>query len=248
MIDESEEGEWDMKYIAAMTVLMAGTIACADTVDVRFTGTARGRNVTLQKSGSTMNVFAGQLKHTLSNGTGTVGSRLDGDYLTFCTDLDQYVTSTTRTYEIADLATMPKPAGGMGESRAQAIRNIFGFASGQQFVNTSENRDFAAAFQLAVWEIAYDFNSAVGRSSLGVSSGSLIINAYGGGTLSSAIQAHLNDLFDAANDFNYHGSDVIGIASETAQDQILNASIPLPSAALSGGLGLAGLAASRRRR
>ena len=147
--------------IAAIAVAAAGGTVYADTVDVQFLRTGAGRTIKFDLNGSRHNVFAGQLEHRFSNGTG-IGADLNGDHLTYCTDLLEYVSGSTSTFDIVD--PQNAPATPMGPTRADALRDLYAHASGSQLARGAD-RDYAAAFQLAVWEVVYDFERApkVGR-------------------------------------------------------------------------------------
>lgn len=234
---------------AALSVglaLLTGSAALADTVDVRFLGTNRGQNVRIHLNSNQTNVFAGQLRHELSNGTG-IGAALAGQWITYCTDLTQYVTNTARTYTITDIAAMPTPP--MGEAKAQAIANMYDFAAGAHTA-LDANSDFTAAFQIAVWEIVTDYAPAQGAASLNVTTGVFRATRTNGNALSSLIGGHLADLFGAIGG-NASRDHLVGLTHGSAQDQLLElpaSIIPLPGAAPLAAAGLFGLAASRRRR
>ena len=105
--------------LSVAAVMGFTAFASADTVDMNFTGTAKGSNVKVTLTSNTFNVFAGQLKHTMQNGTGT-GANLSGNYITFCSDLYETVTSSYKTYTLTDLNNLPDSSP-MGHARAGAI-------------------------------------------------------------------------------------------------------------------------------
>lgn len=219
--------------------LAAGTSFGAHTVDVQFTATGLGENVRIVVGGNGQDVFAGELIHQFTNGVG-MGVLLEGIQKTFCTDLDQFVTPTTKTYIITDVASIPVPP--MGADKAQAIYDIY--ALGEVKKGLGEfNADTAAAFQLAIWEIVKDFDSGVGRSSMNLDSGNLNALAIGGGALSASIKTAADEFFDSIGS-GASGSFLVGLYNSEAQDQI--AMIPAPGAAA--GLLLAIGFAGRRRR
>lgn len=226
--------------------LALASAARADTVRLRFVGTGLGRNVQTTYGAVTQNVFAGQLRHEFSNGTGTVGSTLTGTLLTYCSDLTQYVTTSFKPYQVVELSQVPNPA--MGSAKAEAIRNMYAFAHDAQFATTdnNSNKDLAAAFQIAVWEIAFDYSG--GRGSLDVETGDFRARRTNGGALSAGIMAHLNNLLNATGTRGEYKR-LYGLKNDSSQDQIVQTRlVPLPTAAGMGMTALIAMGARRRRR
>lgn len=231
---------------AAVIAALAGaaTLAGADTIDVRFTGTGRGQQVRVTHPGGTMNVFAGQLYHELTNGSGPLGDEIEGTWATYCTDLTQYVTSTVRTYDVVDVALVPNVSP-MGVARADALRDLYAFSNGLQG-QTGASNDYAAAFQLAVWEIVTDYNAGVGLSSLSITSGSFRATKTDGSALSAGVSAALNTFFGAIG-AEGPGASLLGLRSSSAQDQIIPI-VPAPGPIALAGLGALCLGMRRRSR
>lgn len=230
-------------FTVSAIVLLAGA-AQADTINVRFTGTGAGSNVHVASPGFSGNVFAGQLKHTLSGGTGAAAA-FDGDYLTYCTDLAQHVTGSTKSYDVVSITQLPDSSP-MGDAKANAIRSIYSAANSAQSVVGASN-DLATAFQLAVWEIVTDFNPAASNSGLSITGGSFLATTTNGGSLSGGILSQLNTLFAAAL-AGAGGTDLVGIRSGQYQDQILPIAVPAPGAAALASLGLLCMTGRRRTR
>lgn len=228
---------------AVAAIACAACVANADTVDVKFIGTGKGSNATISLDNSNKSVFVGQLKHSFSNGTGA-GADIQGDYVTFCCDLTQYVTSSPMTYSVETPDDMPHSPGysAMGADAAQAIFDIYKFANGAQLTGASSNA-FATAFQLAIWEIVYDFDSQEAGNGLNTGNGAFKVQSLAGG-LATDINNHLTSLFAAIGNGG-NGSGVYGVASYCAQDQLVV--VPLPAPAMLGMAGLGGLAIVRRR-
>jgi MYXO-CTERM domain-containing protein len=111
-------------------------------------------------------------------------------------------------------------------------------AGGSQY---GANADLAAAFQIAVWEVANDYDGTA--ASLSIAAGNLQ-----GPSLSAAIVGNLTTLFAAAANTSGLGSQLVGLGNASFQDQIIDptAAIPTPGAVVM--LGLAGLVGMRRRR
>lgn len=229
-----------------------GTMACADTVDLRYLGRGDGWGQRLLVGGSEMNnVFAGELMHAFSNGTGA-GAQFNGRTLaTFCTDLFQHASSAGATYDLVDPAVLPDPGTPMGSERADAIGRLFAYRSSMMdagFETSTASRNFQSAFQLAIWEIVYEFDPTNGGSlpgTLDLESGNFSATQTSGNRLSRGIRNFFNDITTTGINFNASRT-VVGLRSGENQDQIVE-SIPLPNGALAGAAGL-GLVATRRRR
>lgn len=235
-----------VRGVALLSFAVLAGAAQADTVKVKYTGKGLGRDVQMTFGSSTTNLFAGQLKHQFTDGVGPIGSTIAGELRTFCTDLTQYVTNTTKTYQVVALQAVP--GAGMGADKAQAIRNMYAFAHDAQFAtgNNNTNKDLAAAFQMAVWEIVYDYSG--GRSSLDVTTGSLKFKQTNGSALSLGVRTQLNNLFNASMTDGAYRS-IVAVSNDSFQDQIVQLNtVPMPAAAGMGFCGLAGVAARRRRR
>lgn len=227
----------------AAAVAAAGVASgamAADTVSMKFTGKGAGSNVKATYYSTTLNVFAGQLKHTITNGTGW-SSRLNGDRLTFCTDFNEYVTSSFKTYLVVDPRWTPNSAP-MGVDKADAIRDIYTTA-GIAISQTGLSNDMATAFQLAVWDIVADYSASTGVAGLGLSGGHFKATTTGGGSLSSSIMTKYNTLINSIG-HTARNAPVLGLTNNGAQDQLVY--VPTPGAVSLAGLG--GLLAARRQR
>lgn len=240
------------RLIAAATVMACAGIAAADTIDLTFQGQGRGTNIGVVVNGNASGTFAGQIRQDLSNGTG-IGTQFDGrSAITFCADLEQQVNQGTTTYDIVNLATIPNPSaiipGGMGAVRAAAIESIYSYTRevlGLNIASSTLANTFAAAFQIAIWEIVYDYDGTL--ASLDVTSGLFEATTVSGNALPNSIANAVQDLFTNGVTYNTAATNLLGLYSDAKQDQIIEIIIPTPTAAAMGLLGLAGLAARRRR-
>ncbi len=237
-----------MKTAQLIVAVAATTIAAsafAGPVNVDYTGTGAGSNVKITVGSSSYNVFAGQLKHTLSGATGA-DSVWNGTYRTYCTDLSQTVVSGVDAFSIVQLSAVPDSSP-MGVTKANAIKDMFAYTTNSVTTNTASN-DMATAFQLAVWEIVKDFNTASANNGLSITSGNFRAKDTDGSALSSGVTTILANLLAAAGTGTYSnttGIEIKGISNDCYQDQIITRVVPAPGMA---GLGLiGGLAMARRR-
>ncbi len=245
---------------AVLACALASGAAHADTVKVKrsssFFGQGTQVDVKLYSGGthSYNNLFAGQLNHSLSDGVGPMGQRFEGERITFCCDLlGSYApSSSSTTYDVKWVGEM------FNAEKAGALRDIYRGAQGQQLDPTVDDK-FAAAFQIVVWEIVYDYdpsktNANIAITSTSSSNGVSSTNRFrawrsNGYSLTgdSALWGYVNEIVGYIRPSGQHisSSALCVLKSSNYQDQLI---IPLPGAAAMGlaGLGLAG--AARRRR
>lgn len=219
-------------FIVTASALSLAAAAQADFVDVQYTGTGVGYNVNVLSPGFNGNVFAGQILTTLTNSTaGPNYGNLNGNWIVFCCELPQYVNGASIPYEVLPVSSVPL-AGPMGAAAATAISEVYFAAAGTQYGGDS---DLAAAFQIAVWELALDYaGGPAGVGDLGVG------NFQVSGT-TAATDAYLAALLGAVGSGNTAA--ILGLGNESAQDFIIE--VPAPGAIAL--LGVAGLVGRRRR-
>jgi hypothetical protein len=143
-------------------------------------------------------------------------------------------------YDVTDIASAPVPGPAMGAAKAEAIQNMLSLLVSE----TNAGRfgaDMAAGFQIAVWEVVYDFDPSAGRGSVDISTGDLLVNDVGGGVLNTGIAAKVSEFLDH---IAIAGVEILPYAfvNEGRQDQI----IPTPGSLALAGIG--GLLMARRRR
>lgn len=233
-----------MKTAIATTVAIAAFCgaAQADMIDVKFTGTGAGQNTRITINGNTNDFFVGQLKHTLSAGTGAAAA-INGPVVTFCSDLFQSVTSSGKTYDVVGIDQLPG-SNPMGAAKADAIRDIYTVAAGTQLAANASNT-LACAFQIAIWEIVTDYNGTV--ASLDVTSGNFKAKKTNNNALDASVMTQLSTLFAGIGHQSSQYGTLTGLRSGTAQDQILAGS-PVPAPGTLAAAGLISLAGLRRRR
>jgi MYXO-CTERM domain-containing protein len=228
-----------MRHIAASAIAIAtiASTASAELVTVFCPGVGAGRNVSVTHKGAVRNVFAGQILLNLSN---SASGTLNGSWRSFCTELDQYiyVNGAAQTYQALPLKDVPIPGAPMGIARAEAIGRMYAFANGAQY---GTNADYAAAFQIAVWEVANDYTGDL--ASLSLAAGDLQ-----GPSVAAAIGTHITTLLAAAGNVGATATPLFGLGNTSFQDQIIDPTSPIPTPGAIAMLGLAALVGSRGRR
>src|ERR1051326_7527182 len=140
----------------ALGVLGAAGAARADTVNLNFVSSGSGRILHASLGGQSWDMFAGRLVHHASRGTGPL-SGMPSSIQTFCVDPLQAPAAAASPYTTSSIATLSGNTGltNLGFAKQQAIYDLYQAAAGRQF---TLGLDYAAAFQLAVWEVVYDYS------------------------------------------------------------------------------------------
>jgi len=231
-----------MRSLIASVVAISAVAPAAlavNTVEATRVGYGLTQNiaVTGAQIGGTFTFPIGQFVYNFRNGVGE-GALLSGDTITFCADLAQDVFPGYALYQVEPLAAAPQPGTPMGPVKAQAIADVWAAAAGQQFTSAPH----AAAMQMMIWEIVYDFNGSV--ASLDAGSGNV---QY---IITQTSQAYFNNTLSIFNSFKAaigSGGDLSTLRAVTNadnQDQLVF--IPAPGALAL--LGAAALIVGRRRR
>lgn len=208
-------------------------------MEMKYLGTGQGRNVKIALDGQARNVFAGEIRHAARNGTG-LGAWFEGMTLsTFCTEIEQNTSGSWKQFTITNpgLVTPANPVA----AKTQALADMFAMLRTQRGLGAF-NSDMAAAFQLAVWEIVYDYDAEAGRSSLDITAGRFDARQTNGNALSTAITSRINGFWDAIGS-GARTLDIFGFHNSSAQDQI----VPTPGGVALAGLGLTMMGLRRRK-
>lgn len=223
---------------AVLTVLAFAGAAAADTVRSTFVGVGPGQNVTMDYSGNNIGTQAGAYNFNRDLGNPGTYAGLTPTYIAFCIDLTQSIsngsTHTFNTYDAADVPT--SPAGAMGAARADLMAELFGRFYLTLDDNPSLLNRMYAAFQIAVWEIALD------DGPFSLTSGIVEVQSANSSTIAQA------NAFLAALDGTGPRWTLLGLDLPGVQGYIVGLGPVIPAPAGAAVLGLAGLAAMRRRR
>lgn len=227
--------------IASVVVAIAsGSALAAHTVEMHKIDTGLGKQIKILHDGGAFDAFAGEIVHEFRNGVG-MGAQFSGKTMaTYCVEVTQAVTETYKVYDVTDhVGTIPDPA--MGSARGAALNDMFATLLEKRSEGVF-NDDWAAAFQIAVWDVVYDYNDGVGRDSLDVETGDMRVQKTSGDPLSNSLVSKIDVFFDAIGvasaPFN-----VIGFHNASSQDQI----VPAPGGAIAlGSLGLVLISRDRK--
>jgi hypothetical protein len=156
-------------------------------------------------------------------------------------DVSEWVNHSDAAFQVADLTDAPVGPGddGMAQHQADAIARLYSYANGQQF-GTSNN--FAAAFQIAVWEIVEDLTTE--SSTLSVASGD-----FKAWNLNSGTTSYLTTLLAVATDDSMGiNRRIRALTNDGSQDQMFEVVVPLPTTGAMAAAGLLGAGFIGRRR
>lgn len=230
-------GVMSIGAIGLVACLAGSALAGPIAVDFRGTGLGKAASVTFASGDSSAfsnrNLFVGQLIHRL--GTGQTAK----DFITYCIDLTQY--AGDGMFNLVNLRdapiTSPAPSHKwqLGQGQVDALNALYHARAGDIDTNNE-----AAAFQAAIWEIAYDYDAGAGVSSIDLSAGRVRISNADGSPLPADVASDFASIVAAIGS---GGAPLLGVGHSTFQDQIF---VPAPGSIALAGLSM-GLIARRRR-
>lgn len=167
--------------------------------------------------------------------TGGDTNQIKSNFWTFCIELTQNISANVNyNYDIAMLADAPLPGvgtgstTGMGDGKADLIRELWGRQAG----NLGADARNASAFQLAIWEIVFDYTDT-SPGTRNVTTGAFYlrnINTADEIYVRNTANAWLQSL-DGTGPFEYN---LIALTSPDRQDQLTLATPSPGSFALAG--------------
>lgn len=241
--------------LALFTMTGLAAPAMAQFVNSRFVNVDPKRDMSYSITDPT--VMSGTTSAGLFNWQGTVTNPvgLQGNYWAFCIELTQHVSGNTNyfgnNYRVRNLEDAPRPTNSvapMGSQKADALRELFGRfffpAFGPAINGPGITQDEAAAMQVAIWEIVYETASAAGSGTPGAAYGQNWGLSTGNAVFTgrSQVLTLATSFLNALDGTGRKSYDLYAVSSENNQDMI----VPTPGAMAL--LGVAGVAASRRRR
>jgi len=201
-------------------VFLAGS-AYAEVTVKRLSPLGAGMSVNLTLPAGTGNYFSGFQNIEVVNGSNT------SSFAALCVDPIQYSSTGPTNY------TTPGFGAFFGTTKAAEITQLYNYA----YAGTLGNNQNAAAFQLALWEIAND------NQNLGT--GGVHTTGSTNGSVAAAAQLLLTNFSSAATSPSYSFA---VYQSNTLQDFLVATPVPEPGtyAMFLAGLGLMGAIARRR--
>lgn len=223
--------------LSSVLVAGAGTMAQAAPVDITYaTADPAGRNVYFTLHGTESAGRGGPFELTVTPDGGGAPSR----FISWCIDLAQYISDGT--YHMSSTAPDGSTGGGaIGPQQENLLSQLFDSYLGLAGVN----RDNATSFQIAIWEIVYD--GASGPLDVSPSSGDFFVRSTGGSNDESIIST-ANTWLSALDSGSAGIARLVYFTSDTRQDQVSLAPVPLPAGVVLLLSGIGGFVALRRRR
>lgn len=218
----------------ALTGMIAGSIASADSIDLTYTGIVGGSSAAQARIGSST-FRAGHMSHTINS-----GSQAGQSFNTFCIEVEEYANGGSSTYQLVDLADAPDPGSDYGQAKADSVSAIIANAHALGWIDAKMQADSSdslylarmGAIQAAVWEaLGHNFQASSGSTS-------------------SSLASQYAILMDSQTfDSSLRMRNLVAAVATGEQDMLYI--VPLPTSAMAGMgmlMGIAGVRTIRRRR
>ena len=233
-----------VKFAIAAAVALAGFNLQATTIIALFNGEITSETITRDvhdgTDGSPNPVGTSTGMFSFTGQPGTQVGLLLGPFDAFCIEPREFVSpGSTYTYDFSDLAAGATNIGGMGVTKANFIRELFGRY--YPVIGATLDAEHASALQIAIWEIVRETSGT-----FDVSNGSVVFsNPQDPAALNDA-QAYLSSLTGTGP----FAENLYALTAIGAQDVLVQVEIPEPVESFATGLALIalGLMAMARRR
>jgi MYXO-CTERM domain-containing protein len=174
---------------------------------------------------------------------------------TFCAELNTNFPSDTVVYTVTGLEDIPgqNPPGKITAAKSVLLQDLYARFYSQVNTGSTSNysrAEFAAAFQLVVWEIVYEnvtssTDASVALGQLDVSIGGMAFRDYAGADSLSVATDMIASLGQSG--FRPY-SNIVELSNGSTPDMIYTYSVvPTPAVAGLAGIGLLGMRRRRRR-
>lgn len=233
--------------LAAVPAL--ASLAHAQTAQLSYRRLNAGQSVSWSQDGTGRNTWVGSFVMLINASDGPMSGMEGQEINVFCLDPLQNIGAGPADYSQTTPSGLQMAASN-GSAKEAAVRRLLGFSNNQH--NTTTNANYATAFQLALWEVARDYDGSL--ASLNPFSGGFRYDESSLGGDAAAVKTDLFAMLAAAGDPNgaLTTDTVFSLRNDTYQDLIhtrppLN-SVPEPTALALLGVGVLGLGAHRRRK
>jgi hypothetical protein len=228
-----------MFLLVLFTVALLSSVALATPVSVTYVGYGpfETANIKYSKDGTSKTISGVVAGYYNIKIAGIDGWNPGDIFKSFCVDVFDNVppiNSANTGYELVSLDEVPKQnAGPMGAVRATRLKKLWA-----NYYSTTFVAQYAAAFQLAVWEIVYD-------DDLNLTNGNFQVTYAQDATKAQANTwlTGLDNLTIAANKPN-----ISAVTSNTYQDFVAPSPVPEPASIFLFGTSLLGLFVASRKR
>ena len=237
----------------ALPALYCAVTAHAElSVTVNYDGAGRGSYQSVQVKGSLNWDDATQANYYNLNSREHLWSGNDGSaYITYCVQIYAGIPEGETTFDIVDIEEAPESPwpGAMGPIRSTLLESMFAAwvdpMTGGVYDqgSSSASNDLATAFQLLTWEVTHESFEASSAEEM-VDQIDFDRGAIKWASDGAGVQLYMTEMIDLLQTDVFESAPIVGLVSDTAQDQALY--VPAPGVLAILGMGLFGTARRRR--